>query len=196
MTAKVWFTSDHHFGHANIIRFSKRPFPNVEAMNEAFIANWNSVVGAHDVVYHLGDIFLMSNGEARKIRERLHGRICLIRGNHDKTAETLKSGFEWIKDLFELKVEDDEATGGCQRITLCHYSMRVWNKSHYGAWHLYGHSHGSLGEEIGSLSFDIGVDCHNYTPLSYEQVKAIMTTKSFAPVDHHGRKKEGVKESL
>ena len=42
---KVFFTSDTHFYHANIINFCKRPFANVETMNEALIENWNAVVG-------------------------------------------------------------------------------------------------------------------------------------------------------
>jgi calcineurin-like phosphoesterase family protein len=181
----IWFTSDHHWGHANIIRFSGRPFADVEAMNEALIANWNRVVGENDTVYHLGDIFMLPGDQAKRLRERLHGRICLVRGNHDKTAETLKSAFEWIKDYYELKVEDPDAPEGRQRIILCHYAFRVWNKSHHGSWHLYGHSHGSLPDDPQSRSFDVGVDCHGYAPICYEQVKAIMATKQWQPVDHH-----------
>jgi calcineurin-like phosphoesterase family protein len=195
MIPTLWFTADHHFGHANILRFSRRPFPSLEAMNETLIERWNQVVGPQDIVYHLGDMFLMPASEARKIRERLNGRICLIRGNHDKAAESLKSGFEWIKDLYELKVEDVEAPGGERRIVLCHYAMRVWNKSHHGSWHLYGHSHGSLADDPNSLSFDVGVDCHAYTPIGFDQVKQIMATKTFTPVDHHGRGQDETHES-
>jgi calcineurin-like phosphoesterase family protein len=182
---KLWFTSDHHWGHHNIIRFSGRPFANVAAMNEALIANWNRVVGEDDTVYHLGDIFMLPSDEAKQIRDRLHGRICLVRGNHDKTAETMKSAFDWIKDYHELKVEDADAPGGRQHIILCHYAFRVWNKSHHGSWHLYGHSHGSLPDDPHSRSFDVGVDCHGSTPMSYTQVKAIMATKQWVPIDHH-----------
>lgn len=181
----IWFTSDHHWGHPNIIRFSGRPFADVEEMNEALIARWNQVVGERDTVYHLGDIFLMPAEAARRVRDRLHGRICLIRGNHDKTAESLKAGFEWIKDYYELKVDDPEATEGVRRIVLCHYAFRVWNRSHHGAWHLYGHSHGSLPDDPNGLSFDVGVDCHDYAPISYARVKEIMAGKRFVPVDHH-----------
>ena len=53
-------------------------------------------------------------------------------------------------------------------IFLCHYAMRVWNKSHWNVPHLYGHSHGNLPSQ--GLSFDIGVDCHNYFPVSMKRV--------------------------
>ncbi|MFK5004710.1 hypothetical protein ACI4AP_29375, partial [Klebsiella pneumoniae] len=72
-----------------------------------------------------------------------------------------------------------------QRIVLCHYAMEVWNKSHHQAWHLYGHSHGSLPDNPNAKKFDVGVDCHNYTPLSYQDVKNIMARKNFKPFDHH-----------
>ena len=75
-----------------------------------------------------------------------------------------------------------------------HYGMRVWNKGHHGAWHLYGHSHANLPPH--GRSVDVGVDSHwvtgkaTYTPFSFEQVAAFMVTRDFAPVDHHGAKKE------
>ena len=183
--SNIWFTSDHHWGHANIIRFSQRPFADVEEMNEALIENWNRLVEAGDTVYHLGDIFWMPVPAAKQIRERLNGRLCLVRGNHDKTADSMKEAFEWIKDYYELKVDDAAAPEGRRRIVLCHYAFRVWNKPHHGAWHLYGHSHCSLPDAPNSLSFDAGVDCHDYAPISYARVTEIMATKQFVPVDHH-----------
>jgi calcineurin-like phosphoesterase family protein len=75
-----------------------------------------------------------------------------------------------------------------QDITLCHYALRVFNKSHHGSWHLYGHSHGTLPDDPNSLSFDVGVDCHNYFPISLDQVKKIMSKKTWKPIDHHGKK--------
>ena len=56
--SQIFFTSDHHFGHANIIQFSNRPFENVEAMNRAMIERWNEKVSPEDEVYHLGDFGL------------------------------------------------------------------------------------------------------------------------------------------
>lgn len=177
----LWFTADHHFGHANIIRYCQRPFADVEAMNETLIAHWNRVVQPGDTVYHLGDLFLAPPPEATKLRERLNGSICLIRGNHDKTADSLKGAFQWVKDYYELSVEDEDAPGGKQYIVLFHYALRVWNRAHYGAWQLYGHSHGTLPDIPGALSLDVGVDCNGFTPLSYAHVKAIMKARRSSP---------------
>ena len=181
----IWFTSDHHFGHSNIIRFSKRPFAGIEEMDARMVERWNAVVKPGDLVYHVGDIFWMPAGQAKSLRDQLHGRICLVRGNHDKTADSMKDAFEWIKDYYELKLDDPEAEGGIRRIVLCHCAFRVWNKSHHGSWHLYGHSHGSLADDPNALSLDVGVDCHDYAPISYARVKQIMAAKRFVPVDHH-----------
>jgi len=59
--------------------------------------------------------------------------------------------------------------------------MRVWRGEYRGTWHLYGHSHGNLPDEEDRLAFDIGVDCHQFYPLSYEEVKGIMKTKKWNP---------------
>ena len=89
--------------------------------------------------------------------------------------------FEWIRDVYTVRV-------GKQSIFLSHYAHRVWDKSHHGVYHLYGHSHGTLPDLNDSLSFDVGVDCHNYTPLSFEEVTSIMNKKNWKPQDHHGSK--------
>ena len=81
--AKVYFTSDTHFNHANIIGFCNRPFKNVEEMNETLITNWNRVVGVDDIVFHLGDFCLGGSAEWTNVLNRLNGKIYLIVGNHD-----------------------------------------------------------------------------------------------------------------
>jgi len=58
--------------------------------------------------------------------------------------------------------------------------MKVWQASHHGTYHIYGHSHGELPDDSSSLSFDVGVDCHNYCPINYEEIKCIMKTKQWA----------------
>lgn len=164
----VWFTSDEHFGHANIIDFCHRPFNGLEDMREKLIANHNSVVKPGDRVYHLGDMFwrTLSAGEALSIIYRLNGQHFYIRGNHeeliDKNKE-LREAFVWVRDVENLK------NTGFPNVWLAHYAHRVWNGSHRGGYHLYGHTHNALPND-GSLSFDCGVDAQNFHPISLEEV--------------------------
>jgi len=164
-----FFTADHHFNHANIIKFCSRPFDDVLEMNEILIKNWNKVVKPKDTVYHLGDLGF---GEFRYILERLNGKIILIRGSHDKSALAYQDIIDCSHNLLEINIEG-------QPIVLCHYCFRIWARSHYNSWHLYGHSHGRL-EPIGK-SWDVGVDNNNFTPLSFTQIKKIMAKQPDNP---------------
>jgi calcineurin-like phosphoesterase family protein len=168
-----WYTSDHHFGHKNIIALNSRPFTSVEEMDEALIARWNSVVGPDDVVYHLGDF---SFGPQAHYLPRLNGEKHLVLGNHDPSL--VSAGWASINDMLHVTTSDGT------RLVLCHYAMRVWSKSHYGAIHLYGHSHGSLAGD--SQSCDVGVDCWGFEPVSLDAIKARMSEHMprFEP-DHH-----------
>jgi calcineurin-like phosphoesterase family protein len=167
------------------LRLSKE---SVNLHDETLIANWNAKVPLDGIVYHLGD-FCFDERKAHSILDRLNGQIFLIKGNHDKKINSFKHRFGWVRDYYELNVEDPQ--GGRQMIVLCHYAMRVWNKSHHGSFMCYGHSHGSLEDDPHAKSFDVGVDCHNYEPISYNEVKKIMAKKSYyRPVDHHGSGKK------
>jgi calcineurin-like phosphoesterase family protein len=188
---QTFFTSDTHFGHANVIRYAHRPFRDREEMDAAMVRNWNAVVKPGDRIYHLGDFSFARPPRTAEILDLLQGEIHLVRGNHDKgLTPALEKRFAWVKDCYTLKVEDPEADGGVQRIVLFHYAMRVWDQSHRGAWHLYGHSHGSLPDDPASRSFDIGVDCHGFAPVPYARVKEIIAAKRWEPVDHHGRARD------
>ena len=175
----TYFTSDTHFSHRNIIKYSNRPFGSKEEMDLKLVENWNTRIGQGDTIYHLGDFCLSTEQEGQSILDRLNGKKHLILGNHDKVGRRLK-GWESISDYKEVSIDG-------QFIILCHYAMRVWNKSHHGSWMLYGHSHGSLPDDPNALSFDIGVDCHEYKPLNMDEIRRIMKKKTFKPIDHHGK---------
>lgn len=193
-----WFTADLHFDHANVIKYAKRPFlapdgsPDVELMNEELVRRHNALVAQKDYVFYLGDLSLGSPKRAFEHIRRLNGIKHWVPGNHDK--ELLKNGqifslFEWVRELTEIRVPDDTVFGrtrGVQAIVLCHYAMRVWNKSHYGAWQLFGHSHGSLKDELHLRQLDVGVDNWSYAPVSYQELKQKMAEKVWKPIDHHG----------
>jgi calcineurin-like phosphoesterase family protein len=177
------FTSDEHFGHLNIIRFTGRPFSGLQDMKEKLIANHNSVVGKNDDVFHLGDMFWKTCPlkECLEIRYALNGRHHFIYGNHDERIidnKILQDSFVFVRDAYNLQIK------GFPNIYLHHYACRVWNGSHRGAYHLYGHSHSALPEANPSstmdespLCFDVGVDAQNFFPISIEYVKKKMDAK-------------------
>lgn len=178
IVSSIFFTSDTHFGHTNIIKYSNRPFSCVEEMDEVLIENINKTVKRNDTLYHLGD-WSFRNPESYK--QRIHCRfVHLIWGNHDKQNRKDKSFISSLSgtyDLIRIKTEPN--------VTLCHYAMKTWDRAHYGTYHLYGHSHGTLRDDPNSLSFDVGVDCMGYLPISFDEVKTIMDKKTFIPIDHH-----------
>ena len=164
----IFFSSDHHFFHKKIIEYTKRPFSDVDHMNESMISNWNSVVRDADIVYYLGDFSFGLPEQTQSVLSRLKGKKHLILGNHDvPSIHKRLVGWEFVYPYYELKQNR-------QLIVLMHYSMRVWAKAHYGSIQLYGHSHGSL--QGTSQSLDVGVDCWDYTPCSLEQVKERLST--------------------
>jgi len=186
---KIFFTSDHHFYHKKVLEYSKRPFKFIDHMNEIMIEKWNEVVNFDSTVYYLGDLSLGDKRKTKNVLERLNGKIHLIWGNHDRSAMQNKWRFESITGLLNISIDDDDIKKGYQQIILCHTSFQVWMGIHKGSWNLYGHSHGSLPERKGFKSCDIGVDCWDYYPVSYKQLKKKFSGdfyKNYIPIDHHG----------
>jgi calcineurin-like phosphoesterase family protein len=157
-----WFTADWHLNHKNIIRFCNRPYTDIEQHNEALIANVNAVVKPDDRLFNLGDVTF--GGNLALIRASIVCKnVFVILGNHDKESQ-LRTHFTILPQCYEYK-------NNGLNLVLCHYAMRVWNKSHHGVGHLYGHSHNTMPSLPGVASFDCGVDGNNYRPWSEEEVK-------------------------
>lgn len=174
----LWFTSDYHAFHWNILTLGHgRPFASVDDMHAAIADRHNALVKPGDLVYYLGDFALKCQWEdAMRFRRRLLGNFYFLIGNHDSVAKEMyrhdPTCFVWMKDLETIKPKIE----GIPPITLCHYAMRTFPGSHKSHWSLYGHSHSNLPEDH-SLSFDVGVDCNNFAPFSIEQVAAKMKSK-------------------
>jgi calcineurin-like phosphoesterase family protein len=165
----IFFTSDQHFNHSNVIKYSKRPHFCIEAMNEDLIERWNEVVKKGDLVYHLGDFAF---GDPTPFRKRLNGQIILIEGNHDHMSKKVAAA-NFIKVCQQYRVKSVDP-----HIWLCHYRMYTWPQRQYGVWHLYGHSHNRSGDMTHTdLSLDVGVDCWNFYPVSYNQIQEKMQQK-------------------
>lgn len=130
-----------------------------------------------DLVYHLGDFMSWKESDLKKsfwtayneYKKRLNGDIFLIIGNHDRSiGSPFPYGLKGKTNLYTMKHMK-------KTIVMCHYAMRVWEKSHFDSWHLYGHSHGAL-EPIGK-SMDVGVDANNFTPIAFDDLYKIMESK-------------------
>lgn len=190
----IFFTADHHFGHENlIVKYHLRPFTDVDEMDEVMIAKWNEVVSDDDVVYHLGDFTLEDEHVARKYFARLNGRICVLANmwHHDRqwlpyfnilghlahfpklarwTGARSASGHrpEILPALHVLELPELGSGKHPLAITLCHYPLAVWDRKHYGAWHLHGHCHGQYQGD--GYILDVGVDSNDFAPVSLDSI--------------------------
>lgn len=168
----IWLSSDSHFCHSRIIEYCNRPFRHIDEMNETIIANHNSVVSPDDEVYFLGDFALKVNPNmVNNILRRLNGKLFLIPGSHDKRFD------EWdltvLPRIFELPLPGER-----YKLVMCHYPMRSWPASFHGAPHIFGHVHSRLDNVATGLSIDVGVDSHNFTPVSLEYVLKAVVAKN------------------
>ncbi len=176
--SKTWFTSDTHFGHANIIRYCGRPWATVEEMNEALIQNWNSVVAPEDTVWHLGDFAMGDRKRIPAIRERLHGRIHIVQGNHDYNKSL--GCFDEVHRTVVIEVDGIH-------VELAHNPRHITGTGSIG---LCGHVHnlwkcrpkGAVAEEYEATDhydpafvapidlFNVGVDVRGYRPRSLVEI--------------------------
>lgn len=174
----IFFTSDTHFNHEQIINFCNRPFSTKEEMNQKLIENWNSIIKPNDYVFHLGDFAFGGSQLWNTIVDQLNGIKFFIIGNHDQ--KIIQYGFtkkfKWIGPQLNLIIED-------QPLILNHYPFLCFA----GAYHkqkpfiLHGHVHSGplsiTGRDTERLSYcfpcqyDVGVDANNFTPISFNDLK-------------------------
>ncbi len=184
MDRKVFFTSDLHIGHENVLRFDKRPFHSVEEMNAELIERWNKKVSAGDLVYVLGDmIWKTDTNNAEKLIRSLNGQIILIKGNHDRFLHNAKAknALAGVKDYDDIAVELED--GSKRRCILSHYFIPFYIGHRYNAIHLHGHSHNTeeaeeerrivreLNDKGYSLEvYNVGCMYWNYVPVTLDEI--------------------------
>jgi len=186
----IFFTSDQHFGHANIIKYCDRPFVDTDEMEEVMISNWNGVVGFHDVVYCVGD-FSMTLVEMERVTKRLNGHKILIVGNHDhchpshKKSSTSEKREAMIQKYIdsgwnEVKICDSIKIGG-ESVQISHFPFRkhVFKEKHKsfslsddGGWLICGHVHEKW--KTKEKMINVGVDIWNFTPVSMEAIEEVI----------------------
>lgn len=176
----IFFTSDLHFGHSNIIKYCERPFKDADEMNEILIKNWNSVVQPNDIVFNLGDFCWGSSGKWHEFTSRLQGRHFLILGNHDEEHNWREGYFKLFEEVTsQMCIQVDK-----QLIYLTHFPLLCWSgcmDTHHVNWNLHGHVHTSKFKNLGKdfemiksnlpTSYDVGVDLNNFKPVNFFEVK-------------------------
>lgn len=164
--SEIYFTSDTHFGHANIIKYCNRPFENTEQMNKVMLERWNDRIRPQDTVYHLGDFSFRNATGSNNLYERLNGKIHFIRGNHDKvTLNAIRDGHfkvEWVKDYYEFKWNKTT-------FVLMHYPIASWNKMYHRSINVHGHCHANY-YNPGYRQIDVGVDVWDFYPVHITEV--------------------------
>ena len=212
--SKDWFISDTHFDHGNIMKYCNRPGLSEEEqaslasgenfkvsresvirMNDMLIDEINALVMPEDRIWHLGDFLF---GKSNHIFENCRGfldrinckEIHLIRGNHDYSK--IEPLFASVQDVAYIKV-------GSQKLFVSHYAHAVWDQSHRGRIHLYGHSHATAEEGLdammpGRKSADIGVDnlakvFGKYAPIDISQINDWLGSREGHSIDHHTKEK-------
>ena len=162
----VYFTSDLHFGLQSMITDYNRPKKNTKEMDEFFIKNWNSSISYSDTVYILGDFSDLSLNDTINIIDKLNGHKHLIIGNHDECmidSELFKSKFISMNFYKKIKI-------GNNTLILSHYPMYSWEGKGKGYIHLHGHIHDKQLQKNNGFCYNVGVDCNNYRPISYENI--------------------------
>ena len=169
----IWFTSDLHLGHANVLSFTKRQYADIDAMNQGLIDAINDCVEYEDELHILGDYsYKTSRNAARLLRHQIKCRnVHLIRGNHDRDWTQPEVADTFIVDplIHTIKLADG------RKVVLSHYPILDWPAMSHGSIHLHGHIH-SDGQynvrcrEAGLLRYDVGVDANGCVPVSLEHI--------------------------
>lgn len=165
----IYYISDLHFYHNKIIVSGQRPFNNVDEMNKTLISNWNKTVEDKDQVYFLGDFGIVKNNSDIKntidLVKQLNGKITLVYGNHDSKLIKNDEFISLFEDISLYKKINDNG----RYVVLMHYPLEVWERSHYGSYHIHGHVHNGKLNHIKNR-YNACVEVNNYTPVTLDQM--------------------------
>lgn len=158
---KIYFSSDHHFGHNNIIRYSDRPFPDTNLMRDCMIGNHNKVISNEDTWICVGDFAFLHDDVANEILNQLNGFKILIIGNHDIYRRKVKNlNFDAIYPCLDMTIWDIP-------MFISHYPF---HNIPTGWLNIHGHEHITHREATGNQFYNVNVELHNYKPVSIQKI--------------------------
>lgn len=179
----VYFISDLHIAHKNILKHQPNRLPYVEAFakehniedinkahDEWLIDLWLKTTKRNDIIYVLGDFIMANQEESLKILHRLKSNGCkihLIVGNHDKSIHKMYNMFESIENIkvttFKETVFPFIKNNEMFQCVMCHYPLATWFNKCRGSIQMYGHIHSNspwidYGVNPLDLQFNVGFD--------------------------------------
>jgi calcineurin-like phosphoesterase family protein len=191
---RTFASSDHHFYHARIIFYSKRPYPDVETMNEMMVLEWNKVVGPTDLVYYLGD-FSLAFRAVELYTKRLNGYKILVCGNHDfchgahKKSRNPENQKIWTQKYIdngwaEVYTEGEIEIPGVANVNVNHMPYLEegsgqdirharFRPRDDGKYLLCGHVHEKWAQR--GKMINVGVDVRNFKPISFREIADIIS---------------------
>ena len=170
--ANIFFVSDTHFGHANILKFTRadgspmRSFASVQEMDDYMVEQWNSVVRPQDKIYHLGDV-AMKKYDIGKVH-RCNGHKRLIRGNHD--IYPTKIYLQFFEEIYSMRV--------LENMLFTHIPIHPESLRH--DWiNVHGHVHNNVPQlHYGPRYLNVSVEETEYRPLAIEELRQIIAERS------------------
>jgi calcineurin-like phosphoesterase family protein len=206
MKTKLYWTSDWHIGHKNVLAFDNRPFKDLDEMHTVLIKNFNMFVPDHGITYFLGDMGLCSNGLLKSVIDQLKGTKILVRGNHDGKMDSMyNAGFDVVIDkaqitigktiitmshcpLYDVYRENTFDMKGANGTENWHGEGKHRNKytfEDFGQAHLHGHIHspnGGKSQKILGNQYDIGVCANKYKPVSFDTIQSFISNLTSYPI--------------
>lgn len=194
----IFFTSDTHFSHVNILKYCNRPFKDTDHMDEEIIRRWNETVSPDDTVFHLGDIALGPIVTSLPKIARLNGRKIAILGNHDRPF--MRAGKADEEDWWQRYEEVFDRVVHWQGQDLYIEDYGYFRLSHFpytgdhtaedrhsehrpvddGLVLIHGHTHSTdrlTYSNKGTPQIHVGQDAWDYRPVSLEQIFELLDNR-------------------
>jgi len=163
ITPNIWIISDTHFFHVNVGRYCNRP----DNWQELIIKNWNDLISPEDTVLHLGDFAFGKRSNFDLLTEELHGKIILIRGNHDRLGRVRyeSRGVTIVNEPIYVELNKK------MKIVFSHWPVVPLEED----WiNLHGHIHNNPpppeGSSLGQSHINMSVEVRDYRPWGLGEV--------------------------
>ncbi len=173
----IFYISDTHFGDQKVFDKCRRPFSDLQEMQNAIIKKWKRKVKADDDIYVLGDLVDTEKADLIEVFRNLPGKKHLLVGNHDlEILSVIKNSKIFISLDFIKLIEDSN-----HKICLCHFPLMDWMEFNRNGYHIFGHVHNKSAVNgiayaqikqyyLDKLAFNASVDICNFEPKTLDEL--------------------------